>query len=272
MTASFASIMMPIEQKATVEVRAAGAVAALFGARLIGVRACPLLFAAAVTAGATPRDPLAEERAWIGKKTAEIERDFRKALEGTAVTVGWRSAVAAPLDCVIGEARAADLLVFCPRALGKPPVIDPGALTLRAGRPVLIIPEAAKWRTPERVLVGWKETREARRAVADALPFLLRAETVTIVEVVEDNGGLGKARKRVHDVADWLAGHGVKAQAAVRRPEGRSAESLEAVAKEVRADLVVAGAYGRTRLGEWIFGGVTRSLLTKSRRPVLFSH
>ena len=165
------------------------------------------------------------------------------------------------------------LIVTLPSTTSSGPLeVDPGALVLKSGRPLLAIADPAKWHMPERALVAWKDTREARRAVADALPFLAAANTVRIVEFVEDESNIATARKRAQDVAAWLAGHGIKASVAARRPLGQACDEIEAAAEDIDADLIVAGAYGRTRLGEWMFGGVTRHLLKTSRRPLLLAH
>ena len=120
-------------------------------------------------------------------------------------------------------------------------------------------------------LLAWKDTREARRAVQSALPFLQRAEHATLVEVAED---LLEAQAQAHlaDVEAYLGRHGVKVGVkAVLNPHGAIAHQLTTAAADNGADLIVAGAHGHTRLGEWIFGGATRGLLHTSKLCSLFS-
>jgi nucleotide-binding universal stress UspA family protein len=93
-----------------------------------------------------------------------------------------------------------------------------------------------------------------------------------VVEVVEDSTRREEARARVDDVVAWLARHDVVAFAVVTDTDAHAANQLELVAKETGSDLVVAGAYGHSRLREWAFGGVTRDLLTRSTRCSLLPH
>ncbi len=149
-----------------------------------------------------------------------------------------------------------------------------GALLLESGRPVLMVPPGCKVVAPaQRIVVAWRPTREATRAVHDALPFLTRAEQVDILVVNAAGGELGHGEEPGADVATHLARHGVKANV-VRRDAGPrpvSAIVLEH-ARESLAQMVVAGGYGHSRLREWAMGGVTRELLASSTIPVLFSH
>jgi nucleotide-binding universal stress UspA family protein len=117
-------------------------------------------------------------------------------------------------------------------------------------------------------LVAWKSTREARRAVFDAMPFLKRAEAVNLVEVRES----GEANS-LQDVAAHLAAHGVKFKAeAVDRDSTGIEDQLIALARRTQSDLIVAGGYGHTRIRELVFGGVTRSLISSCPLPSLLSH
>ena len=120
------------------------------------------------------------------------------------------------------------------------------------------------------VLIAWKDTTEARRAVADALP-LLRKWDVTVVEIVEEQADRPAALSRVKDVAAWLSRHGVSASEQVPDECGEAGGLLERIASEVGAGVVVAGAYGHSRLREWILGGVTRRLVNPSNRCSLLS-
>src|SRR5262249_41476521 len=121
-------------------------------------------------------------------------------------------------------------------------------------------------------VVAWKDTRESRRAVRDALPFLQEAKEVVLVEVGEHESQ-SQAKKNLADVAAYLVRHQVVVAAEVwRRPPGLVAAELLRVVQEEKEDLIVAGGYGHSRLGEWIFGGVTRELLAASPVCCLLSH
>ena len=118
------------------------------------------------------------------------------------------------------------------------------------GRPTLVVPEKARTLRAEHVVLGWKDTREARRAVRDALPFLQKATRVTIVEA-RGEGEETTVLGRLDDVACYLSRHRVEGRPRVMvRQEGSGAAQLIEIAQEERADLVVTGAYGHSRLGE----------------------
>jgi len=149
---------------------------------------------------------------------------------------------------------------------------DSGALTLKAGRPVLLAPPGVRSLAARRVVIAWKDTREARRAVRDALPFLHMANEVIILEVCELDGEQ-KAQHRLKDVANYLARHQITVVAERVRPvDGTVSNTLLRLVEEQSVDLIVAGAYGHSRLGEWVFGGMTQDLLNGSPVCCLFSH
>jgi nucleotide-binding universal stress UspA family protein len=124
----------------------------------------------------------------------------------------------------------------------------------------------------EHVVVAWKDTREARRAVLDAIPFLRIAKRVSVVEVCtrdEERNALA----RIDDVVRYLARHRIAADPRPILHRDRSdADHLLQFALNEDADLLVAGAYGHSRLGEWIFGGMTQDILTSSPLCCLMSH
>jgi nucleotide-binding universal stress UspA family protein len=143
---------------------------------------------------------------------------------------------------------------------------------LTAGRPVLVIPYAGHFETiGDNILVGWNGSREAARAVNDAIPLMLKARSVTIFEAYPI------ARKSEHDnaadVASHLARHGVNAHTAHTVMAGISApDALLSYAADIGVDLLVVGGYGHSRLRELILGGVTRGLLQHLTLPMLMSH
>jgi nucleotide-binding universal stress UspA family protein len=121
------------------------------------------------------------------------------------------------------------------------------------------------------MVVAWKDTRECRRAVRDALPFLQQAEEILIVGI--DEGQSETAKGHLSDVAGYLRRHGVVVAREVwRQARGPVAAELLHLVRDEGADLIVAGGYGHGRLGEWIFGGVTHELLTSSPVCCMLSH
>jgi nucleotide-binding universal stress UspA family protein len=123
--------------------------------------------------------------------------------------------------------------------------------------------------TPKNVLVAWKSTTEAQRALADAVPFMKRAGTVVVAAVHEGD----RRPDSIDDAVTFLTHHGIAAKAEVIPAKGAAVEDVILdFAQRTKADLIVAGAYGHSRVREWIFGGVTRALIQKATVPFLLSH
>jgi nucleotide-binding universal stress UspA family protein len=136
---------------------------------------------------------------------------------------------------------------------------------------VLTVPNALDRLHANRVAVAWKDTREARRALSDSLPFLHDAEKILVVEVCAKHEAETNQR-RISDVMNYLVRHRItNGTGLVLQAENVTVELLRVVHTE-HIDLLVAGAYGHSRVGEWVFGGVTRDLLRKSPICCLFSH
>jgi nucleotide-binding universal stress UspA family protein len=214
----------------------------------------------------------------LAERTRILDRRghaFRAAVRLDERRMEWRSSQEFPSDYIAREARAADLMIVGRWPTPDPYIFpDPGELLLRLGRPVLTVPPGVNGVTGRRVVVAWKDTREARRAIQDALPFLHRADEIVIAEVCERSDDAAASLSRLRDVALFLANHRIAAAVSerVRPVDGAAANSLLRLVQEESADLIVAGAYGHTRLGEWVFGGMTQALLAESPVCCLFSH
>ncbi len=198
-------------------------------------------------------------------------------LERPGRQIEWRSILhPGPVDApVIRETRNADLVIASANYRGSltrgTPYLNIGDLVMQSGRPVLIIPPATVELKARSVLVGWNDTREARRAVSDALPWLQTADRVLVIEVARKKD-IEQAEKGVADVVRWLKRHQVPAEGRTVPEQGRNALQLEAVAGTEGIDLIVAGAYGHSRFREWALGGVTRNLLLYGDVCALVSH
>jgi len=187
--------------------------------------------------------------------------------------VDWRSDLDFPTEVLAREARAADLVIIGNKPENPDPfrALDPGGVLLKAGRPVLVVPPSVTALSPKRIAIAWKDVREARRAVRDALPFLQQAENVTVVGISEE--GAAHQAADLKDVANYLARHRITVvEEREQEASGTVAESLLQLIHDEKFDLIVAGAYGHSRLGEWVFGGVTRQLLAQSSVCCVFSH
>ena len=245
-------------------------------AHAIGIAACqPMRPIYDDGSAAFSGEVVADDYRQMKKEIKDAEEAFRTVFSGRAQSVRWRSAITflSLAGYVACQARAADLIVTSVNADGS--IFDDsrsmhvGDLIMQAGRPVLIVPRDVKELKLKNVLVGWKGTRETRRAVMDALPLLKMAKQVSVVEVSADDP---RALGHVKDVAEWLGRHGIEADALVLPARGADASRLGAYAREEGVDLLVAGAYGHNRLREWVFGGVTSDLLLKPDCCVLLSH
>lgn len=147
---------------------------------------------------------------------------------------------------------------------------DFSAMLFESGRPVMVVPAARAIRLPiRRVVLAWKATREAVRALNDAL-FLLGSDIDLDVVTVNEPG---PGERADIDIGTHLARHGLRVNAASVSSAGQTvAAALLRHAEESQAQLLIAGGYGHTRLREWMLGGTTRELLETARLPVLFSH
>jgi nucleotide-binding universal stress UspA family protein len=122
-------------------------------------------------------------------------------------------------------------------------------------------------------VVAWKDTRECRRAVRDGLPLLQQAKEVLLVTIGEDDDTETRVKSHLPNVADYLVRHGVVVAEQIWRPaRGPVAGELLHVVRGEKADLIVAGGYGHSRLGEWFFGGVTHELIAASPVCCMLSH
>jgi nucleotide-binding universal stress UspA family protein len=273
---SYAALMVYVEADGIPEqrVRIASELAAKFDAALIGLsaRAIPPPFVAeGVVIEETTEDDIKQ------MKTALVERGswFRGVVGTDRRDVEWRTELDFPGDVLEREARCADLVIVPQRTQGRYDhyrTLDPREILLKLGRPALLVaPDVAALRA-EHVVVAWKDSREARRAVLDAMPFLQKATRVSVVEVCPRDQEQD-ARARVEDVVSYLKRRGITADPRPILHRDRSdADHLLQFATNEGADLLVAGAYGHSRLGEWIFGGMTRDILASCPLCCLMSH
>lgn len=274
MTIAAIMVYVDVAQQAEEQVRVARSLAARFDAALIGVSALAVK-PSFVAEGVIIEETTAHDRGKMKADLTEKERWFRNVVGFPKERVEWRWALQYPLDFLANEARSADLVVVknIRRRRDDPyRLLDPAEAVLRMGRPTILVPEHVHDLQADRVVIGWKDAREARLAVRDALPLLRKATQVTTVEVcasIEQEA----ARVRVRDIVRYLKRHGVKCEMDFRVHLAEPAAfPLIRVAKQLDADLIVTGAYGHSRLGEWFFGGVTRSLLDEAPCCLMMSH
>jgi nucleotide-binding universal stress UspA family protein len=269
---SFAAVMVhvDVEEPCDSRIRLAALLSSRLCSALIGVAAWE---PRTLTYGVVDTGPVDDLLQHMSDQLAQAGAHFR-AVVGPEQPTEWRTGIESPTEFLVREARAADLVV-----IGRPQEagiqyrrLDPSATVLRAGRPVLVVPPHVDSIKAERVVVGWRDTREARRALRDSLPLIRDASSVTIVEIA-DLDSKRHAQAHIDDVARYLSRHHIAASVKTLAYSAESATSeLVRIADEMNADLIVAGGYGHSRLGEWMFGGVTRGLLGTSPVCCLLSH
>jgi hypothetical protein len=164
------------------------------------------------------------------------------------------------------EACAANLVIIGRERLSADPFrsLDPGALLLPVGRPVLLVPTGLNHLHANRIAVAWKDTREARRALSDSLPFLHDTEKVFLVEVCTEHEAKA-VQHRMSNIMNYLARHRITTATALMLQAANVTDELLGVVRKENVDLLVAGAYGHSRLGECVFGGSHMISCTRAR-------
>ena len=267
-------------ERAAARLRLACAIATRTDAQVTGTFVIPdLYFGAYLAGGYVSSDLFEQQRAQAeadGKKAAAV---FEEIVSKAGAHSEWRTEEGNLADILARHARYADMVV-----VGKGDPDDPvryphpelaADVAMSSGRPVLILPNAGTFNdVGKRVLVCWNGSREAARAAQDAMPLLSQAVKVTVIAVNPtkreggDHGDIPCA-----DFALHLARHGIKAEATSTAADGIGvADAILARASDLGVDLIVSGAYGHSRTREWIFGGVTESLMRNTTVPVLMSH
>jgi len=194
-----------------------------------------------------------------------------KPCASSVVTARWREEDGNALKRLLTASRHNDLAVMA-RAV-KPdglPAKRLEKLLLESGRPIIIVPPDRPMRKLGTTVVCWRETSDAARAVSAAMPLLVKAQRVIVVSVTED--GIARAAA-ADDVVHQLAWHGVKADFRLLPRDGRAtSEVLFRVAREEKADLMIMGAYGHSRMREALFGGCTQTAIEAADIAVFLMH
>jgi len=223
-----------------------------------------------------------ESMAYAASALADLDqaqRERARAVFEQAVSDGalnWVDGGTAPYWSLLQHALTSDLVVLGQADAGDaltgalPPDLVPACIA-DSGKPTLVVPFAGKFEpNAKQVLIAWKPTREAARAVTAALPWLRQAERVLVAsqpEVDERRGDAGTS------IEHWLRNHDIAAPIHSHRVgTGDAGESLLSLAADTGADLLVMGCYGHSRAREWVLGGVTRTVLESMTLPVLMVH
>jgi len=233
----------------------------------------PPFIPASVDGILTPQIVEAQQSIYV-QRAESAKKALEAASQGSAIRPIWTALDGPALDVMVGRARFADLAI-----IGQPPpeetdaVTDydlPAELVMSLGRPVLIMPHSGEFTdVGKRVLFARAGTRESRRAAWDALALLSPSSEVTVMMVNPKSSNVSNET----DMKAWYARHGLDAKIrVVQSQQMEVGDALLKTAKEISADLIVMGAYGRSRLRELILGGATHSMLKHMSVPVLMSH
>ena len=273
MTPAAIMVSVDFDQASEARIRLAAELATKFKSLLIGIAGWPLLKRGHKEISEELELSGAGSAEWVSKELEKLGEKFRTIAGKLADRIEWRSSMDFPREVIPKEARAADLVVIgqgiLPGDIAR--TYDPGTIILATGRPVLVVPPDINRLELSRAQIAWKDTREARRAVRDAVPLLQQAKDVAIAVV--HSSASERTDAQIADLVRYFARHKVSVTQQIANVSTENEGNiLLQLAEEHRVDLIVAGAYGRTRLGEWIFGGVTREILLNSRICCLFSN
>jgi len=254
-----------------------GAPAQEHGAHLIGVFMQPepeRTQSETFARGEGIRGVIEAHRAQLERIEADHRSQFEDIVGSHGIRPEWRSLPYLSSEVAV-HAYYADMVVIArPDRAGEtagPPGLAE-SLVLTSGRPIIMFPPGSGVSRIRRILVGWNSRREAIRAVADALPLLVRAEAVEVLVVDHERHPAGHGQEPGADIARHLARHGAQVEVQSRSSGGEDmGRFLLSQAVAFGADLVVMGAYGHSHLSEWVFGSVTRTVLREAGLPVLMS-
>jgi nucleotide-binding universal stress UspA family protein len=274
--AAFKDILVIVDTSPSCEARLdlATALGARFGAHLTGLFISPPPdVPAMIDAPAAAALLVQGEMHMLTEARARAQELFTRHAKAPGVTTEWRVADGEPGRVATVHARYADLTIVGqvdPEAPTLVPIDLPERVVLGAGRAVLVVPYAGTFKTlGQRALVAWNESREAARAVHDAMPLLDGASKVTALSINVRDEDDGPAA----DLVQHLSRHGVHAEAsAITSDDVEAGALLLSRAADLAADLLVMGAYGHSRLREVVLGGATREIFRSMTLPVLMAH
>jgi nucleotide-binding universal stress UspA family protein len=264
----FKSILVHVDDAAGVEarIRFAAHLACESHARVIGASICLPPAAASLQARGKTIVAVGIGEGGTIAKHAIGHKVFESVIAPFGVEFDWRAADDLGAHGLARAAAAADIIICGPTGNAD---LVPGDLIMQAGRPVLVVPPDADHLGRGHAVVAWKNTRESRRALADAVPLLMRFAAVTLVHVSEGRND----EASIEEAAAFLEHHGIAARqkSLPRDPSASPADQIARLAVDRSADLIVLGAFGHSRAREWIFGGVTADFLRTCPVPCLFS-
>jgi nucleotide-binding universal stress UspA family protein len=208
-------------------------------------------------------------------RAEQVEQRFRETMRLQRIRGDWRLVDGPDTDGVVALAKSVDLVIlgqYARNANGSG--FRPDHVALACGRPLLVVPYAGEFAAVgNHVLIAWDGTREATRALNDAMPLIAGAQSATVVTVLSQERQFPEAHQQLQQVISHLDHHGVRARAEeTLRGDLTISDLLLSRAADLGADMIVAGAYHHSPLREALIGGVSRELLQHMTVPVLMSH
>jgi len=255
-------------------VQSAAELARAYDAHLTGLYIIPNLVIPLYAEVHIPADVLESQEQAAEERAQQAETEFNSITAQVGCNAEWHCVRGYAERQLLTHARHTDLVVMGQAEQSGIMSVQSDLddqIVLGAGRPVLMIPYiGTKSALGQNVMVAWNGTREAVRAVNDALPILQQADRVDVVAV---NPQAGEGDIPTADICLHLARHGVKAQASQTVAKDLEVgDVLLSRAADMGIDLIVMGAYGHSRLRETVLGGATRHILAHMTVPILLSH
>lgn len=247
-------------------------------AHLTGLYVAPHAGMSPLIADQFAPDVIEDVAAQVAQQRDKAEALFGQSTAKIKSQAEWLEAVSDdPATMVATHAREADLCVLTQTDPDEVSQATPGDLpervVMESGRPALILPYVGGFKpTVECAVIAWNASPQVARAVNDALPLLRRAKRVVVL-AIQGSGAKALEDIQTGGIVRHLARHGVEAEehTAVSGDMDVSEVMLSRVADE-SADLVVMGAYGHSRLREFVLGGMSRRMFDHMTVPILVSH
>ena len=268
------------EESTQSALQSAADLAAKQDAHLIGLYVVPAIQFYPTVAVEIPASVIEVQRDHYRNEAERIRRSFEEVTSKKGVSAEWRTVDALQPDrapTIIENGRTTDLIIVALREVESEDFDNQSvqaSIAMQSGLPVLLIPDSSDIKPfGDRVFVAWDGGREAARAVHDALPILTSATQTYLHRINPPPSDAHDVSAPAAELATSLARHGVKVETSTSETSNLSVgEELLSEAYGRGCDMIVMGAYGHSRMREFIFGGVTRHVFKNTSVPVLMSH
>ncbi|WP_374356374.1 universal stress protein [Chitinimonas sp.] len=277
---SYRTILVHVDSspRAAARIRYACQLAEANEAHLTGLFVASPVFSGGLGPFPAPPETYAAQYLALERDAAAAKAGFERLTQAYRPRVEWRQQLGPCVDAFNLHARYHDLLLLGQRDAAAPvdgvPDDFVASVVMGCGRPALVLPYAGDFTGPSRhILVAWNGSREATRAVTDALPLLREADRVTVLTISPQVGDHAHGELPGADIGLYLTRHGVHVEVARDVAFSRDVgEVLLSAAADRAADAIVMGLYGHSRLRELMMGGASRTLLGAMTIPVFMSH